>query len=107
MRVVDGVVNVPAYTDFKLRDITSGPGDPNREPLDMNQPAGTPGFFAGLRETRHDFIPLADEVSSKRSHILCATSVGFFAQTSRCDSGLLHRRHKISTCARHFCRDMN
>jgi hypothetical protein len=47
LKVVDGVVHVPAYTDFKLHDITSGPGDPNREPLDMNQPAGTPGFFAG------------------------------------------------------------
>lgn len=38
---------VPAYTDFKLHDITSGPGDPNREPVDMNEPAGSPGFFAG------------------------------------------------------------
>jgi hypothetical protein len=47
LKVVGGVVNVPAYTDFKLHDITTGPGDPNREPLDMNQPAGTPGFFAG------------------------------------------------------------
>jgi Di-haem oxidoreductase, putative peroxidase len=47
LRVVNGVVNVPAYTDFKLHDISSGPDDPNREPLDMNQPAGTPGFFAG------------------------------------------------------------
>ena len=38
---------MPAYTDFKLHDITSGPGDPNREPLDMNEPAGSAGFFAG------------------------------------------------------------
>ena len=43
----DGVVWVPAYTDFKLHDITDGPGDPNREALDMNQPAGSPAFFAG------------------------------------------------------------
>jgi len=43
----DGVVWVPAYTDFKLHDITSGPGDPNHEPLDMNQPAGSPAFFEG------------------------------------------------------------
>jgi hypothetical protein len=43
----EGVVWVPAYTDFKLHDITSGPGDPNREPLDMNQPAGSPAFFEG------------------------------------------------------------
>jgi cytochrome c peroxidase len=45
---VDGnVVHVPAYTDLKLHDITSGPADPNREPLDMNEPAGSEGFFAG------------------------------------------------------------
>ena len=43
----DGVVYVPAFTDLKLHDITTGPGDPNREALDMNQPAGSPGFFAG------------------------------------------------------------
>lgn len=42
-----GVVEVMAFTDFKLHDITSGPGDPNREPLDMHQPAGSPAFFAG------------------------------------------------------------
>jgi CxxC motif-containing protein (DUF1111 family) len=41
------VVYVPAYTDLKLHDITSGPGDPNIEALDMNQPAGSHGFFAG------------------------------------------------------------
>jgi cytochrome c peroxidase len=42
-----GVVQVPAFTDLKLHDITSGLGDPNREPIDMNQTAGSPGFFAG------------------------------------------------------------
>lgn len=43
----DGDVTwVPAYTDFKLHDITSGPNDPNREELDMQVP-GTPGFFDG------------------------------------------------------------
>jgi hypothetical protein len=43
-----GVVMVPAYTDLKLHDITTGlPGDPNIEALDMNQPAGSPGFLAG------------------------------------------------------------
>ena len=43
-----GVVMVPAFTDLKLHDITTGlPGDPNIEALDMNQPAGSPGFFAG------------------------------------------------------------
>lgn len=45
-----GVVMVPAYTDLKLHDIsaTSDPTtDPECEPLDQNQPAGSPGFFAG------------------------------------------------------------
>jgi hypothetical protein len=42
-----GVVMVPAYTDLKVHDITTGPGDPNCEPLDQNQPAGSVGFFAG------------------------------------------------------------
>ena len=46
----NGVVMVPAYTDLKLHDIsaTSDPKtDPECEPLDQNQPAGSPGFFAG------------------------------------------------------------
>ena len=39
---------VPSFTDLKLHDITTGlPGDPNIEALNMNQPAGSPGFFAG------------------------------------------------------------
>jgi hypothetical protein len=43
-----GRIMVPAYTDLKLHDITTGlPGDPNIEALDMNQPLGSPGFFAG------------------------------------------------------------
>lgn len=42
-----GVVHVPAFTDLKLHDITDGPDDPNVETLDMNQPPGSPGFFAG------------------------------------------------------------
>jgi CxxC motif-containing protein (DUF1111 family) len=41
---------VPAYTDLKLHDI-SATGDPKTdpecEPLDQNQPAGSPEFFAG------------------------------------------------------------
>lgn len=45
-----GVVHVPAFTDLKLHDITSGPDDPNAEPLDMQEPAGSPGFFAGNRK---------------------------------------------------------
>ena len=45
-----GVVMVPAYTDLKLHDIsaTSDPTtDPECEPLDQNQPAGSADFFAG------------------------------------------------------------
>jgi hypothetical protein len=47
LKQAEGVIHVPAFTDLKLHDITSGPSDPNREPLDMNQPAGSVGFFAG------------------------------------------------------------
>jgi CxxC motif-containing protein (DUF1111 family) len=47
LKPADDVVWVPAMTDFKLHDITSGPTDPNREALDMNQPAGSPAFFLG------------------------------------------------------------
>jgi len=46
----DGVVYVPAFTDLKLHDICTGPEDPNAEVLDMNQPPGSPGFFAGNRK---------------------------------------------------------
>ncbi len=45
-----GVVMVPAYTDLKLHDICDGPDDPNIEPLDMNEPLGSPAFFAGNRK---------------------------------------------------------
>lgn len=38
---------VPAFTDFKLHDITSGPDDPNRETLNMHFPPGSAEFFAG------------------------------------------------------------
>jgi hypothetical protein len=47
--VTNGVVNVPAYTDLKLHDITSGPNDPNGDPLDQTAVAGSPAFFAGGR----------------------------------------------------------
>jgi hypothetical protein len=43
----DGVIHVPAFTDLKLHDITNGADDPNCEPLNMNQPAGSMGFSAG------------------------------------------------------------
>jgi Di-haem oxidoreductase, putative peroxidase len=50
LRARAGVILVPVYTDLKLHDIsaTSNPAtDPECEPLDQNQPAGSPGFFAG------------------------------------------------------------
>jgi hypothetical protein len=50
LRAHHGSVLVEAYTDLKLHDIsaTSNPAtDPECEPLDQNQPAGSPGFFAG------------------------------------------------------------
>lgn len=46
----NGIVWVPAFTDLKLHDICDGPNDPNIEPLDMNQPAGSPAFFSGNRK---------------------------------------------------------
>jgi hypothetical protein len=42
-----GVVWVPAFTDMKVHDITSGPGDPNCEPLNMHAQPGTPAFHGG------------------------------------------------------------
>jgi hypothetical protein len=50
LRVSGNVVMVPAYTDLKLHDIsaTSDPAtDPECEPLDQNQTAGSTGFFKG------------------------------------------------------------
>jgi hypothetical protein len=46
----NGVVYVPAYTDLKLHDISSGPEDPNGEALDMQKSAGSSEFFAGNRK---------------------------------------------------------
>jgi len=43
----NGVVMVPAYTDFRLHDITSGPNDPNAETLNMHAPASSPSFRQG------------------------------------------------------------
>ena len=42
-----GFVSVPAYTDLKLHDITYGPDDPNREPLNMHHAPGSEEFRAG------------------------------------------------------------
>src|SRR5262249_17725323 len=47
LQAVGGVVMVPAYTDLKLHTMADGPADPIAEPLDQNQPPGSPGFFAG------------------------------------------------------------
>jgi len=41
------VVDVPAYTDFKLHDITGG--EDEREPLDMNRATWSPKFREGNR----------------------------------------------------------
>ena len=43
----NGITHVPAFTDFKLHDITTGPDDPNREPLDQHAPVGSDAFFEG------------------------------------------------------------
>ena len=50
LKAKQGVIMVSAYTDLKVHDIsaTSDPAtDPECEPLDQNQPAGSPGFFKG------------------------------------------------------------
>lgn len=49
LKPVGGVVMVPAFTDLKLHDITSGPGDPNREELNINESGGSPAFLGGNR----------------------------------------------------------
>jgi CxxC motif-containing protein (DUF1111 family) len=43
------IVDVPAYTDLKLHDITDPSDATAAEPLDMNQRAGSDKFFAGNR----------------------------------------------------------
>lgn len=50
LRVSNGIVMVPAFTDLKLHDITSGPNDPNSEALDQNEPTESAAFFAGNRK---------------------------------------------------------
>jgi hypothetical protein len=47
LKVEKRVVSVPAYTDLKLHDISTGSSDPNREALNQNAPAGSALFFAG------------------------------------------------------------
>jgi mono/diheme cytochrome c family protein len=46
----NGVLWVRAFTDLKLHDITTGPGDPNEEAININHPAGSPEFLGGNRE---------------------------------------------------------
>lgn len=43
----NGVIWVDAFTDFKLHDITEGPGDPNCESLNMHFPGGSGDFLSG------------------------------------------------------------
>jgi hypothetical protein len=43
------VIQIPAYTDFKLHDITDAADATAEETLDMNQPVGSPAFLAGNR----------------------------------------------------------
>ncbi len=53
LKARNGVVDVPAYTDLKLHDITTGPMDGNCDPIDMQEDSTTspgnanPKFFAG------------------------------------------------------------
>jgi hypothetical protein len=42
-----GVVHVPAFTDLKIHDVTSGPGDPNREPLNPGAAGSSAALFSG------------------------------------------------------------
>jgi hypothetical protein len=44
-----GFIDVPAYTDLKLHDITDPADKLAGEPLDMNHPAGSPGRTNGNR----------------------------------------------------------
>lgn len=46
LQVHGNVVNVPAYTDLKLHDITDGTED-NADALDQTAPPGSAAFFAG------------------------------------------------------------
>src|SRR5262249_45830184 len=55
LKVGHGVVMVPVFMDFRVHDITSGPHDPNAEPLNQNQKPGSSEFIARNRKflTRH------------------------------------------------------
>jgi cytochrome c peroxidase len=47
LKPVNGVVNVPLYTDFKLHDLCKDADDFNREPLNQHMMIGSPAFFEG------------------------------------------------------------
>jgi hypothetical protein len=47
LSVEDGAVWVPAFTDMKVYNITTGPEDPNCEELNMHFPAGSEAFEGG------------------------------------------------------------
>ncbi len=48
LRPRNGVVQVPAFTDLKVHDLSTGPDDPNCEPINMNANPGTdPAGFNG------------------------------------------------------------
>jgi Di-haem oxidoreductase, putative peroxidase len=49
LQAIGGVVWVPAFTDFKLHDITDPAQTDGIEALDINQPGGSSGFLAGNR----------------------------------------------------------
>jgi hypothetical protein len=49
LQPLGGIVEVPAFTDFKLHDLCDGPNDPNVEVLNMQQPAGSDEFYGGNR----------------------------------------------------------
>jgi CxxC motif-containing protein (DUF1111 family) len=49
LQPMDNVVQVPAYTDLKLHDITRGDYDPNMEYLDMQQASKGTALTGGNR----------------------------------------------------------
>jgi hypothetical protein len=51
LQAVDlGMLPVPAYTDFKLHDITDPADSEAAEPLDINEPPRSPAFLRGNRK---------------------------------------------------------
>lgn len=56
LHAVGNVVMVPAYTDLKMHDISAtsdSATDPECEPLDQNQPAGSEAFLKGKLQVHH------------------------------------------------------